>query len=152
MGNWKMDNGKRAMGNGTYCPFPIVHRILTLPEVSVEASAEAHDEEGAEDIPYAPALADALFELGGEGDGIDLGLSGRGCEEADAYHQDDDEHQQPALEDEPVCLPEPSRVLPEGTFHDSLSAVCEHIREQTDHADDETTDESPFTSLRSNLL
>jgi len=45
-----------------------------LPEVSIETSTEADDQEGAYDIPDTPAFTDALLEVGREGDGIDLSL------------------------------------------------------------------------------
>lgn len=45
-----------------------------LPEIGIEASAEADDDERADDVKGAPALLDALLEVGREGDGIDLSL------------------------------------------------------------------------------
>ena len=68
--------------------------VCRLPEVPVEGSTETDYEEGAENIPDAPTLADALLEVGGEGDGFHLSLGRSRSEATDSHHEEDDEHEQ----------------------------------------------------------
>ena len=81
--------------------------LIFLPEVCIEAADEADNDQGADDIPYTPAFANALLELRCEGDSIHLFLRRSRREATDNNHQDDNEYEEPALEDEPVGLPEP---------------------------------------------
>ena len=87
-----------------------------------------------------------------EGDGLHLSLRGSRSEEAHYHHQQNDEHQQPTLEHQPVGLPEPCGGIPEGTVHDGLARVGKDVGKQAQHTDDEATDETPFTCLWRNLL
>ena len=131
-----------------------VHILLlsSLPEISIEAAAEAYHEQRAQYIPDAPALTDTLLEVGCEGDSLDLCLRRSRREAADAYHQQDDEYEQPALKDKPVGLPEPSGGIPESTLHRILTGIRDDVGNQTHHTNDETADKSPFTSLWSDFL
>ena len=85
---------------------------MGLPEVSIEASTAEYDTEGGHDVPDAPALADLLAVVASEGDGLHLSLRRSRCEERHNHHQQYDEDEQPALEDEPVGLPEPGGGIP----------------------------------------
>ena len=87
--------------------------MYVLPEVPVEASAETHDNKSADDVEGTPALPDRLLEVGGEGDGIYLFLAGSRREQGNSIDEHKQEYKQPALEDEPVGLPEPSGIIPE---------------------------------------
>ena len=65
---------------------------------------------------------------------------------------DDEEDEQPALEYQPVGLPEPCGVIPECTIHCCLTCISNDIGNETEHTDEETGNHGVFTCLWSNLL
>lgn len=91
--------------------------VNILPEVGVEACAKTDYHEGTYDVKPAPAFTDRLLEVGSEGDGLYLCLTWSRSEAAHYYHKYNKEHEQPALENEPVGLPEPCSGIPESTIH-----------------------------------
>lgn len=126
--------------------------LCGLPEVAVERRAKNDHAKGGDDVPHAPALADLLSVIARECDGLDLLFAGGGGEDGDRDHEDDDEHEKPALEDKPVRLPEPGSAGPQRSLHDSLARVRDDIGYQPQHADQEAADESPLARLRRDLL
>ena len=66
--------------------------------------------------------------------------------------EDDEEYEQPALEYEPVGLPEPCGVIPECTIHCSLTCISDDVGNEAEHTDEETGNHGVFTCLWSNLL
>ena len=91
--------------------------VNKLPEVGVEACAKADYNEGTYDVKPAPALTYRLLEIGSEGDGLYLCLTWSRSEAAHHNHKYYQEHEQPALEHDPVGLPEPCSGIPESTIH-----------------------------------
>ena len=82
-------------------------QLVGLPEVCIESCAETYYDEGTYDVEPIPTITDGLLEVLGEGDCLYLFLAWSWGEAANHYHEDEEEHEQPALEHEPVGLPEP---------------------------------------------